>query len=813
MKLPMSWLGEWVTLGAGADAATVADALTRRGFYVEGIETHGRAHPGVVIARVLEVVKHPNADKLSLCRVDGGAGELRIVCGAPNVRAGMMVPLATIGATLSGGVTIKKSKIRGEESQGMLCSPRELELSEDHQGILDLETWRPGRALTVGAPFDALLPPPDAVLEVEIPFNRPDGLGIVGLAREAKAALGGAWSATARATLDQRWTETHGFDLELEDREGCPHYIAQVVEGIRIAPSPEWLQTRLETMGQRPINNVVDLTNLLLLELGQPMHAFDLAKLAGLGVVVRAARAGERLTTLDGRERALETGMLVIADRKRPVALAGVMGGADSEVTAGTTTLLLECAWFAPARVRRTARALGLTTEASKRFERGVDPGIANIATARFLALLAEVSPGCRVTRGARGGTPPPAPAGLTLRPERWRRLLGMDVTVDEAARVLESFDLGITRGAALQVRVPGWRPDLTGEDDLVEEVGRGHGYDRIPSSPPESHGVRPERRQRERTTDAARRAMIARGFTEAWCSSLVSEREAHDALVLFAGDPAGLVRLQNPMSREGEFLRPNLVPGLLRALSHNLKQGASAVRLFETGSGFARFTGAGTLGVETPMLAAVVTGPRWAHAHDTTQAMVDWDDAKGLWEAWFEEMSVDTLTWRTYSAAGWKPGACTEVARIASPIAWAGTLAQQTLRQWDIETLGTQPVHLFVALLEPLIEATGVRRTATSLPGRFPPVRRDLAFFVPEIVTHADLAATLNAAGGEWLKSLELFDVYTGDKAPAGKKSLAYALRFEHPERTLGESEIEAVQDRMTAAARTKWGAELRER
>jgi phenylalanyl-tRNA synthetase beta chain len=407
----------------------------------------------------------------------------------------------------------------------------------------------------------------------------------------------------------------------------------------------------------------------------------------------------------------------------------------------------------------------------------------------------------------------PPAPAPLTLRPERWRRLLGMDVSVDEAVRVLESFDLGVTRGAALEVRVPGWRPDLALEDDLVEEVGRGYGYDRIPTRAPETRGVRAERRSRERILDAARRAMIARGFTEAWCSSLVSEGEALDALGLLLGDPSGLVRLLNPMSREGEMLRPNLVPGLLRALSHNLKQGASAVRLFEVGSGFARTTGPGTLGVETPMLAAVVTGPRWAHAHDASQAMVDWDDAKGLWEAWFEEMSVDTLTWRTYPAAGWKPGASAEVARLASRIAWAGTLAQQTLRRWEIETPGTQPVHLFVALLEPLIEAAATRRVSTSLPGRFPPVRRDLAFFVPEAVTHADLAATLSAAGGEWLKSLELFDVYTGDKAPVGRKSLAYALRFEHPERTLSESEIEAVQDRMTAAARTKWGAELRER
>jgi phenylalanyl-tRNA synthetase beta chain len=343
--------------------------------------------------------------------------------------------------------------------------------------------------------------------------------------------------------------------------------------------------------------------------------------------------------------------------------------------------------------------------------------------------------------------------------------------------------------------------------------VGRGYGYEHIPEAPPETHGVRAERRPRERVVDAARRAMIARGFTEAWCSSLVSEREAMDAIALLNGDPGTLVRLANPMSRESEVLRPNPVPGLLRALAHNLKQGAGAVRLFEVGIGFGRSTGPGTLAVETLMLAAVVTGPRWAHAHDASQGMVDSDDARGLWEAWFEEMSVDTPGWRTYSAPGWKPGASAEVARVGSSIAWAGPLALQTLRQWDIETPGPQPVHLFVALLDPLIEAASAARPRAALPGRFPPVRRDLAFFVPETVTHAELAATLRASGGEWLQSVELFDVYTGDKAPAGMKSLAYALRFEHPERTLEESEIQAVQKRMTEAAKRDCQAQLRER
>lgn len=324
MKLPMSWLRDWVELDASPEQ--VADTLTRRGFYVEGVESLGHSYPGVVVARVLEVGKHPNADKLLLCRVDSGAGELSVVCGAPNVHAGMIAPLATVGAKLPNGLTIKKSKIRGAESQGMLCSPDELKISDEHSGILDLAAFLgTSEGLAPGRPLDELMPPPDAVLEVEVPFNRPDGLGAVGLAREVRAALGLPWSGAAQQRLARRWTGGDDFDLELEDREGCPRYIAQVVEGVRIGPSPAWLQRRLVVMGQRPINNVVDVTNFVLFELGQPLHAFDLDRLTGPAIRVRRARAGERMTTLDGKDRALDPDVLVIADRGRPVALAGVL--------------------------------------------------------------------------------------------------------------------------------------------------------------------------------------------------------------------------------------------------------------------------------------------------------------------------------------------------------------------------------------------------------------------------------------------------------------------------------------------------------
>jgi phenylalanyl-tRNA synthetase beta chain len=795
MKLPISWLRDWIELDGTAEA--VADALTRRGFYVEGIERLGHAYPGVVVARVLEVQKHPNADKLSLCRVDGGSGEVRVVCGAPNVHAGMIAPLATVGAQLPGGLIIKKSRIRGEESEGMLCSARELELSEDHQGILDLMTYLGGTP-AIGAALDSLMPPPDEVLEVEVPFNRPDGLGVLGLAREVKAALGGHWNAAAQARLSHRWQGRSDFDLELEDAEGCPRYIAQAIDGVRIAPSPPWLQRKLEAIGQRPISNVVDLTNLVLFELGQPVHAFDLDRLAGPAIRVRRARAGEKLTTLDGRERALDTEVLVIADRERPIALAGIMGGADSEVREGTTRLLLECAWFEPRRVRRGSRFLGLSTEASKRFERGVDAGVGSVASARFLALLKEVCPDARAGAARERNLADGRRRTLTLRTARYARVVGRTVSAPEAKRLLESLEFTVEPGDPVRVGVPSWRPDVTIEDDLVEEVARAEGYDRIPEAPLETRGVYATRTPAERAVTRAREAMRARGISEAMCTTLVSEKEAVLAARLLGEAEPRPLRLVNAMSTEGEALRPNLLPGLLRACAHNLKQGVPAVRLFEVGSGF-RASG-GALPEEIPMVAALVCGPRYAHAHDASQQGVDFAEARGMWDAWLGEMRVDSAEWRSYSAPGWKPGASAEVARGTSRIGWAGALSQSLLREWDIEVPSNHDLHVFVALLDPLTPEEPAGKRA-SMPGRFPSVRRDLAFFVPERVTHRELERTLADAAGEWLSAIEVFDVYS------------FAIQWQHPERTLNETEIQGMQDRMVAAVVKTCGGRLRER
>jgi phenylalanyl-tRNA synthetase beta chain len=809
LKLPVSWLNDWVEVSATPEQ--VAEALTQRGFYVEGIETHGHAYPGVVVARVLEVERHPQADRLSLCKVDAGAEPLQVVCGAPNVRPGMIAPFATVGAKLPGGTEIRKAKIRGIESFGMLCSPKELEMSEDHDGILDLAAHLGGdHGLTPGKALAEVLGPPEQILEIEVPFNRPDGLGIVGLAREVKAALHGRWTDSASARLANRWQGRADFPLEIDDPEGCSRYIAQVIEGITIVPSPPAIRRRLESMGQRPINNLVDLTNFVLFEYGQPLHAFDLAKLHGPAIRVRRAAAGEKIVTLDGKERGLDPEVLVIADKDRPVAVAGVMGGADSEVSDGTTAILLECACFQPRRVRRGARWLGLASEASRRFERGVDPGVAPLAAARFLALLREQLPGAKTGAARERGALDVKRRTMTLRASRYARMMGHTLTVPEMKRHLESFEFGVEPGDPLRVTVPSWRGDVTLEDDLVEEVARAHGYDKIGEAPLGARGVFATRSERERGIERARTAFMALGLTEAMTTSLVSEREAQTSARLLNGDAPALVALRNPTSREGEMLRPSPVPGLLRAAAHNLRQGMQSVRLFELGSGF-RARGR-ELPEEIPMAAAIVIGARYAHAHDEREPLADFAQAKGMWEAWLDAVRVDSPEWRAYSAPGWKPGASAEVASGTSRIGWAGTLGPTLLREWDIEVPARHDAHLFVALLDPVFRSVATQPRA-SLPSRYPPVRRDLAFFVPEGVTHRQLEQALRSAAGSELSSLELFDVYAGPGTPGGMKSLAFALEFQHPERTLTEAEVQAMQQKMVAAVAHACGGRLREK
>ncbi len=810
MRLPVSWLREF--LDTDLDAGAIAAELDRRGFKLEAIETVGHSYAGIVVARVLEVEKHPNADRLTLCRVDGGGEVVRVVCGAPNVHPGMVAPLATVGARLPGGTVIQKARIRGEESQGMLCSARELELADDHQGIVSLPDLLGDRGPFVpGTPLEVLLGGPETVLDLEVFYNRGDGQSVLGLVREVAAFAGARWTETGIKRLNLPWKTAGHFDLEVEDEEGCPRYLAQVVEDVKVGPSPRWAVRRLEAMGVRSVNNVVDATNLVMFEYGQPLHAFDLERLKGPAIRVRRAGAGEGIRTLDGKTRTLDPEILVIADAQRPVAIAGIMGGEDSEVTSVTTRLLLECATFDPARVRRGVVRLGLASEASRRFDRGVDPQIGPTATARFLELMREFCPAARPEAAAEHHATARRAEPVRLRPERCDALLGISIPAETQARHLRSLGFSVVEhGGRLVVTPPSWRRDVQREEDVIEEVVRAHGYDAIPEPMPELRGAVAHRTPRERLVEAARRALLGRGFVEAWTTSLVSEAEAQAAAALGEDPPAAVVALANPLSRESAFLRPNPAAGLMRALAHNLRQGQESVRLFEIGAGFrwAPGEGDGKRAVEEPLyLCAALTGRRFAHAHDAAQAAADFFDAKGAWEGALEEMRVDTPEWRAYSGPGWKPGASAQVASRGSRIGWSGVLAPRWLDTWDIEV----PVHLGLMRLDPLL--AGAPTAAARLPGRFPPVRRDLAFFVPHPVPYADVERVLKREGGARLRGLELFDVYAGAGTPEGTRSLAFALQFGHEERTLTDSEVEEIQRRMAAAVASECGGRLREK
>ncbi len=811
MKYPLSWLTEWVDVPGDADE--IARRLTARGFPVDGMVRTGHDYPSVVVGLVTEVRRHPDADKLSLCMVDAGTGTpLAVVCGAPNVRAGAKYPLAMIGAELPGGVKIKRSKIRGEVSEGMLCSARELELGGDHSGIYEL----PAGAV-VGRPVREVFGPPDVVFDLDVPYNRPDLLCVSGMARELAAAFGLPVAPGPLARFDARVATGGGFPVTVEDAEGCPRYLAQVVRGVTIAPSPAWLVERLERAGMRAINNVVDVTNYVMLEMGQPLHAFDLDTLAGPAIVVRRARPGEPLTTLDGKERKLTPEHLVIADRARATGLAGTMGAEFVEVSASTRNLLLEAAWFDPVRVQRMVADHGIMSEAARRFGRGVDPNLAPAAMARALALFAELAGGALDGPATEVGRGALAPLSIELRPARATRLLGMKIARDRMVKDLVAGGLVVADpaqgpGAAasddvpLVVTVPTRRRDLLIEVDLVEEVARGAGYDRLPEVPLTTGGAVGERAEERRLEDRVRDALVGLGFTECLTPTLEDPaRLARTWPLTREGEPR-FVTVTNPAGPETSALRSDLLSGLLRVAAHNLRHGADGLRLFELGRVFEPRV-AGEFPLETLQVAALVVGRRFEAAWDAGQAEVDFFEAKGLWEALLARLGVDTPDWHAYSGRGWKSGEAAHL-REKLHVASAGRIAPRLARELDLEA----PLYLFVADLALLARAKSRARRFSGY-SRLPAVKRDLAFFLPRDVTHARVEALLATAGAPLLAGARLFDVYEGKGVPDGQKSLAYSLTFQALDRTLTDAEVEAVQTKIVRALGEQVGAVLRER
>jgi phenylalanyl-tRNA synthetase beta chain len=801
MKVPLGWLAEWIELPASVDA--LVDRLTAAGLEVEGVLRTGPDLAGVSVGHVLERRAHPDADRLSVCRVDVGAGEpLDIVCGAPNVAAGQKVAVATVGTELPGGLRIKKSKIRGVVSNGMICSAIELGLGADAEGILVLDTAAP-----VGAPLASVLPAGETVLDVEITPNRGDWVSLLGMAREVRASFGGTLRLPETAAPESGPPAADAVRITIEDRTGCARYAGRVVRGVRVGASPAWLARRLEAAGFRPVNNVVDVTNLVMLELGQPLHAFDLARVRGGQVSVRSAEAGEKLRTLDGHSRELVRGDLVIADAEGAVAVAGVMGGADSEVGDATREILLESAYFDPARVRRTAKRLGLASDASYRFERGVDPDGQVRAVDRAARLIAELAGG-EVARGvvlAEGEPVPPADP-IALAPARVNRLLGTALSAEEVRALLARVEVSAAPGpdGTLTCRPPRHRPDLRIAADLVEEVARIHGYDRIPSTLPGGalDGVTlPAGRE---TREAVRAALAAAGFTEVMTYPFSADDG--DLLRLAPDDPRrAAVRLVNPIQAERPWLRTQLVASVLRLARANRARQADAVRCFELARVF-RPGAPGALPDEpveaVALLARGAEKPLWGGEPPPL-----FFEAKGAAERLLAELGVRARFHGGAVEPFLHPGAAGEFRVGRSRVLAVGELHPECARSFELEG----PLALLLADVGALERAgrAAVRYREVS---RFPAVQRDLALLLPLEVAAGEVAEALAAAGGADLTEVRIFDRFAGRGVPEGRVSVAYRLVFQRADRTLTESEVSQAVERALATLARRFGAELRD-
>ncbi len=795
MKFTWGWLGDWADLPPTPEA--LAHALAMRGFPVASIEKGASLDPAIVVGRVLAVSPHPNADRLRLCSVDIGTAMLSIVCGASNVASGMSVAVAQIGSKLPDGTKLRKSKIRGVESEGMICSERELGLSAESEGIWPL----PG-APAIGSPVQALLGASDAILDVEITSNRTDCMSARGLAREIASIT----RTKVRAVLPLHAAgKGKAPDVAIEDPKDCRRYMARVVEGIRVAPSPDWLRQRLEATGFRSINNVVDVTNYVLRAHGQPIHAFDASKVEGASILVRRARAGEKLILLDGRETALHPGVLVIADRKKPLALAGIMGGLDSGITDATTRVILESAEFSPELTRDAARGLGLDTDASQRFIQGVDPSGVATALDETARLLAETASGS-VSKAVADLWPGKAPAKpVRLRRARLARLLGMDVdrgAITEALASLEIAQSGGWSGANDETMFmpPGYRKDLEIEEDLIEEVARVVGYDAIPSRVRGvAAGEPPERSTADLVTRIVQIA-CGQGFDEILSNALVGSVPPE---TIPEGGDKELWEVRNPKSRELRHLRASLLPGLLHAAGHNLRHGAREARLVEAGTVF--HASPSPLGSQQTEIGLVLVGvpDPWS----TPGAAPDrYLELKGAIESCLEALGIDSRKSAPYHEPCWAGVGGLAVESDGVRLARLGQVAPSLAAATGLE----RPAWAAVLDVSAIAAAIPARRRFRPLP-KYPAVKRDLAILVDRSVAQSDVEETIRRGGGRLLASVRLFDVFEGEQLGSGKKSLAYALEFRSQERTLQDRDVdEAVQD-VARALGSAVGATLR--
>ncbi|HEY0661475.1 MAG TPA: phenylalanine--tRNA ligase subunit beta [Lysobacter sp.] len=794
MKFSENWLRHHVPTTASRDE--LAATLTAIGLEVEDVTPLGESLDGVVVARIVSAQKHPEADRLQVCQVDTGNGTVQIVCGAPNARAGLVAPLATVGANLPGGIAIKAAKLRGVESAGMLCSAKELGVDPDASGLLELPDDAP-----VGAPLAQYLGLPDASIEIKLTPNRADCFSVRGIEYDVAAALAGEVAAFDAAPVAAQSQAT--LPVELQAGERVPRFVGRVIDGVDAnVATPVWMAERLRRSGVRPISLLVDVTQYVMLELGQPMHAFDKDALEG-AVVVRPARAGEQLKLLDGRTVELDEDFLVVSDSRggngaRAVALGGIMGGFDTRVTDATRNVFLEAAHWIPAAIIGRSRKLGMHTDAGHRFERGVDPELPRIAVEYATRLILDIA----------GGVPGPVieavkpehlqvPQPIVLRRARLARVLGLRVADAEVERILRALGLGVENvDDGWRVTPPSRRFDLAIEEDLIEEIARIHGYDAIPTTLPAGAArlVAPSETRVDEAT--ARRQLATRGFLEAVNYAFVDA----DLLAKW-GLTEGGVPLANPLSAELGVMRTGLLPGLVAALARNAARQQPRVRLFELGNVF-RANGADAP-VETPRIAAVACGDAQSEQWAANARPVGFHDLKGDLEA-LAALAGAALEFRPSRPAWAHPGRSADVYRDGVKLGWIGQLHPRLQRALELDV----DVVAFELDLRPLFSRAVPRATALS---KYPSVRRDLAFVVPETVEWGAISAAVKRAAGPSLRDLVLFDRYQGKGVEPGFKSLAMGLILQDESRTLTDRDVDSAVASVTTALQQEYGAAIR--
>ena len=806
MNVTLKWLKTYIDFDLPPDE--LADRLTMLGIEVESIKQLGSELEGVVVGSVSTIRPHPNADKLVLCQVDiGETEELQIVCGAPNVQEGMLAPVATIGATLPAGFTIKRAKLRGEASQGMLCSEKELGLSEDAAGLMELSIDIP-----LGIPLSEALGLDDVIFELEITPNRPDCLSLIGVAREIRAETG---NPLKLPSVDLKESETNIQDLTsvtINAPDLCPRYAARAIQGVKVKESPAWLQQRLESIGIGVINNIVDVTNFVLMEYGQPLHAFDYHKLTENRIIVRRSKDNEKLTTLDEVERELTSDMLVIADAEKPVALAGIMGGYDSEITEMTCDVLLESAYFNPSSVRATAKALGISTEASYRFERGTDPGAVLATLDRATQLIAELTGGtiCEGTVDVYPGQQPLT--HIQLRPDRVNFVLGTSIEAVEMVKILSHLEFEVeTSGDVYQVTVPSFRSDITREIDLIEEIARVYGYDNIPTTLPKGDIPVPASSPKTEISKRVKDFLLAAGMMEAVNYSFCHPN-CFDKIRLEANDPLrDALPLQNPLSPEMSVLRTTLLPSLLENAQRNRNHQIDTIALFEIGSVFIRNEkdgkkDVGIAALEPERVTGVLAGQIGEGVYSDPYRSPDFFDIKGLVEGMLEVCGVTDYTLQKGDIPTFHPGRNAEVLLGDKRIGTFGEAHPEVLENYDLP----YKAYLFEFNLEALVSVATFTKRFEPI-SIYPKVVRDLAIVVDRQTLSDIPTALIYATGGDAVESVRLFDVYEGEQVPEGKKSLAYTITYHSATETLTDKAVNALHDKVVKRLNRELGAELR--